>query len=207
MNKAEEFHKKVLRELETYTTKKVDRFFKHLLSGDDRDQEYFKSIYRKRVEPCLFYQYLACAVRVLGVNQAIEFGADRGASALMMASEMPKGMVYSFDVRNGWEFIPDDIKNITKLNRSSLDVDAALLDEINIYEKSLWLIDGSHYPEHVRQEIELWSPYWVDGTVVIFDDLMAIEPSFSNMPYENKIRNFAEIQGPDETVGVGVLVV
>ncbi len=201
MNKAEVFHQKVLKELETYTIKKVDRFFKDLDKGDDRDAEYFKEIYRLRDYPCLFYSYLACAVRVLGAKQCVEIGADRGASALMMASE--GATVYSNDIRDGWEFVPNDVTNIIKLCGDSRDMKT--FGGIPLGKTDLWLIDGSHYPNQVREECKQFMPFWHEGTVVLFDDLTSIEPAFTELPYD-KIKNFAEIHGPDESVGEGILV-
>lgn len=204
MNKAEKFHKKVLKELETYTTKKIDWFFKGLDKGDARDKDYFDEIYRKKSYPCLFYSYLACCVKVLNAKRVVEIGADRGVSALMMASE--GAAVCSIDIEDGWEYIPEDMFSIIKVNKDSLDQSIPKDFGLFFSDAKLWLIDGLHTPEQVKKECKLYSPFWQEGTVVIFDDLMSIEPSFSNLPYD-KMRNFSEIHGIDKDVGVGILVV
>jgi len=176
MNKAELFHQKVMEELKSYTTKKVDRFFQHLNdTGDGRDRDYFTEIYRKTGPFCWYYQYLACAVRVLQAKQAVELGADRGASALMMASEMPDGMVYSvddgsgFDKKDLWSYIPKDVKNIVKLLGDSVDM--KLWQGVDLKKTDLWLYDSEHTAKRVKKEIKAYSPYWKKGAVVIFDDL------------------------------------
>ena len=165
MNKAEAFHLKVLNELSTYSTKKVDKYFLKLFMGDAKDKSYWKEIYRQYdFYPCYYYQYLACAVRVLKAKQVIEIGADRGASALMMASEGAK--VYSIDIRNGWEY--GDHKNIVKIVGDSLQV--GYLVNADLKKTKLWLIDGLHTYDQVKKELEVLNKYFKTGDVIILDD-------------------------------------
>ena len=165
MNKAELFHLKVLNELLTYSTKKVDKYFLKLFLGDDRDKSYWKEIYRQWPQyPCYYYQYLACAVRVLKAKKVFEIGADRGASTMMMASE--GAHVYSVDIRDGWEYVKS--KRVTKLLGDSCDY--KWTGELNFNEIDLWLIDGLHTYEKVKQELETYQKYFKTGDVVILDD-------------------------------------
>ena len=166
MNRAEQFHIKVLNELSTYTTEKVDKYFLKLFLGDDRDKSYWKEIYRQWPQyPCYYYQYLACAVRVLKAKQVVEIGADRGASTVMLASEGAK--VYSVDIRNGWEYVKS--KRVTKLVGDSCDT--SLFKNVDLKKTNLWLIDGLHTPEKVQQELQTYQEYMISGSVIIMDDI------------------------------------
>lgn len=170
MNKAELFHLKVLQELSTYTTKKVDKYFLKLFMGDERDKSYWKEIYRQYdFYPCYYYQYLACAVRVLKAKQVFEIGADRGASTIMMASEGAK--VYSVDIRNGWEYVKAQ-KNIHKLVGDSCDY--KWTGEFDFNKTKLWIIDGLHTYDQVKKELETYQKYFKTGDVVILDDTQQI---------------------------------
>jgi cephalosporin hydroxylase len=165
MNKSEIFHLEVLNELSTYTTEKVDNYFLKLFMGDDRDKSYWNEIYRQYPQyPCYYYQYLACAVRVLKAKQVVEIGADRGASALMMASEGAK--VYSIDIRNGWEYVKNN-KKIVKIVGDSCVIPKG----VDLKKTKLWLIDGLHTVEKVQQELNVYKDYIVPGSVVIMDDI------------------------------------
>lgn len=164
MSKAEQFHLKVLNELSTYNTHKVDKYFLKLFMGDDRDISYWKEIYRQWPQyPCYYYQYLACAVRVLKAKQVFEIGADRGASTMMMASEGAK--VYSVDIRNGWEYVKS--KKVVKIVGDS----CVIPKDVDLKKTKLWLIDGLHTPEKVKQELQTYQEYMMPGSVVIMDDI------------------------------------
>lgn len=212
-NKAEIFHKKVLKELIYYTPYKVERFFADLRTGDGRSREYWNEIYRNRLCPCWFYQYIACAARMFKWKQTVEIGADRGASALMVASEMPNGKVYSIDHRGGvsqgnqaWMYIPDDVTNIVKVEMDSLEIDKLLATGVDLLQTDFWIIDGEHTPDRVRRECVLYGSYWKEGAVIYFDDLSSIQPAFDELPFEHKFIDFGNLHG-GTMEGSGLVVV
>lgn len=196
MSKAEQFHLQVLHELATYSTKKVDKYFLKLFQGDDRDQSYWKEIYRQYPQyPCYYYQYLACAVRVLKAKQIVEIGADRGASTLMMVSE--GAHVFSVDIRDGWEYVKS--KKVIKLVGDSCDT--SLFKDVDLKKTNLWLIDGLHTPEKVQQELQTYQEYMVPGSVVIMDDINQHIEVWKAIPLDK----FASVDIHGNGVGVVVI--
>jgi len=170
MNKAWELNQRIEKCLETYTTEKVEPYFRSLITGDSRDVEYYRETHDAISYPKGIYRYLACAVKVLKPKTIVEIGADKGVSALAMASELPKGgKIYSLDMRNGWEHVPPSVKNIIKLHGDSRDL--SLYGNLALDTVDLWFIDGEHSDKIVRSEIETYSPYWREGTVLLFDDI------------------------------------
>src|SRR5882672_10549939 len=103
MNKAESLHLKILNELPNYAVDKLDPFFITLFKKGNRDYSYWQELYRQHQYPCYYYHYLATAVKMLGATQVVEIGADKGASAIVMALEGAD--VYSVDIRDGWEYV------------------------------------------------------------------------------------------------------
>ena len=148
MNKAWELNQKIEECLRTYTTEKVEPYFEHLNIGDGRDVEYYRETHSEEEHPKGIYRYLACAVKVLKPKIVVELGADRGASALVMESELPKnGKIYSIDQRDGWEYVPKKSKIVKLLGDS---IDTYLLKDINLNNVDLWFIDSEHNEDTVR---------------------------------------------------------
>lgn len=177
MNQAETFHLKVLNMLSTYSTEKVDKYLISLFKGDRRDKDYWKEVYRQYDYPCYFYQYLACAVKVLGAKQVVEIGADRGTSAIIMASEGAK--VLSVDIRDGWEHAKGKDLPIQMIKGDSLDQE--LFDGYNLSETDLWLIDGLHTYPQVSQELAFYQKFFKTGAIVLLDDVNEYKEICSNI--------------------------
>lgn len=196
MNQAETFHLKVLNELSTYSTEKVDKYFLKLFLGDERDKSYWREIYRQYEYPCYYYQYLACAVRILKAKQVVEIGADRGASTVMMLSEGAK--VHSLDIRDGWEYVRSH-KNLTRYIGDSLN--SNLFKPVELKETKLWLIDGLHTYERVKAELGLYQQYMQTGAVVLLDDVQEYKDIWNDIRMD-KFLSF-DIHGG----GVGIICV
>ncbi len=164
----QQFHERVLEELKTYSTEKVDQYFEHLQFGDGRQKSYYNEIYRKLDFPCLYYQYLACTARIVKAKQAVELGADIGVSALMLASETD-GKVYSVDNRECWSLVPDEHPNIVKYLGDSTTL--TLYKGIDLQKTDVWLIDSDHSGPRFEKECQTYRPFWKKGAVVIADDV------------------------------------
>jgi len=210
VNKAEEWYWSVINELIEYTPWKVEGIFGHLMMGDARDKEYWREIYRSRKYPCLFYQFLAMATRKYQYKQYVEIGADRGVSTIMVASEMPAGgKVISIDHCDGvsygdnaWKYVPPFMTNILKMEMDSLDIQKIHDAGIDLSQTDFWLIDGEHTYQRVRKECELYKPYWKQGAVVLFDDLIRIQPAFDELQYEHKCVEVGHLHGVNEGSGI-----
>lgn len=184
MNKAEILNSKINECLKSYTPDTVAKYFDILSEGDGRDRNYWEETHSLDKYPRGMYHYLACATRVIKPNTVVELGADRGVSTLMISEELPPGgKIYSIDVReDGWEYVPENNKNIVKL--VGLSTDTELLKDINLSEVKFWFIDGEHTNDMVEQEIKTYSPYWKKGTVVMFDDIDLYTRTWSSIEFD-----------------------
>ncbi len=209
MNNPEEFHNEIMAMLENYKPIRVAHIFDPLKdSTDGQSTAYYQEYLRIRDGkyiydyPCWFYWYLACVVRKLKPKQVVEIGADYGASAVFMASELPKrGKLYSIDIKDDWRYVDKSAKNITKVQGDSKDKDT--WKGVPLKRTKLWLIDGQHTVDQVKAECELFSPYWKKGTVVIFDDLGQVMKAFEELKYEKYIIPRRTVHG----TRVGILIV
>lgn len=209
MNKPEQFHNEIMAMLESYKPIRVAHIFDPLKnSGAGQSLSYYNEY--KRIKngkyiydyPCWFYWYLACVVRKLQPKQVIEIGADKGASAVFMASELPEnGKLYSIDVKDDWQYVDKSAKNIIKVQGDSKIKET--WKGIPLDKTKLWLIDGDHTVKQVRAECKLLSPHWKKGTVVIFDDLGAVMKAFQELKFEKHIIPMRVVHG----TRVGVLIV
>jgi cephalosporin hydroxylase len=211
MDKVELFHNEIMAMAEEYRPTKVAHIFEPFESSQDgQNRAYYNEYVRIKDGkyiydyPCWFYWYLACMIKKLKPMQVVELGADRGASAIFMASELPEGgKVYSVDIRaSAWEYVREDMDNIIKVVGDS-KVREIWPDDVSLDETKFWLIDGDHSVEQVRAECKLYSQYWQEGTVVLFDDLGQVLRAFEELKYEKFIIPRRTIHG----TRVGLLIV
>src|SRR3990167_11134359 len=117
MNKAEELNSKVLEEINNYKTEDIGPWARKI----DKSTDFYKEMTNSG-KNCLFYQWLACLVRITKPQVVVELGADRGGSAVVILSELPEtGRLYSVDVRQGWEYIPTWDRRILQINSDDLE--------------------------------------------------------------------------------------
>ena len=121
----------------------------------------------------LYYQWLACLVRLLKPKQVVELGAAAGISTIMIATELSKdAKFYSVDndPNIAWKWMSRDYPQLTKILGDDLNM--AIWDgSIDLLKTDLWFIDTLHTTKQLTKEIELYSPYWKRGTIVAFDDI------------------------------------
>lgn len=166
--KAEELVKKVIEKVKTFRTAKLNKYFHHLKDGDQTDKGYYSEIFRK-VEhyPCYYYQFLACLSDDIKSKQAVEIGADRGASTIMLSLNGAK--VYSVDFKDDWRYLTPQTKNIVKLLGDSADT--SLFEGVDLKRTDLWLFDGEHTNGRVTLEYETYKNYFKKDSVLVFDDI------------------------------------
>jgi predicted O-methyltransferase YrrM len=120
----------------------------------------------------LYYQWLACLVKLLKPKQVVELGAASGISTIMIASELDSDAKF-YSVDNdpviAWTWMSHDWPQLTKILESDLDMN--IWKDIDLSKTDLWFIDTLHTPDQLKKEIELYSPYWKKGTIVVFDDI------------------------------------
>lgn len=209
MNKAEEFNDRVRKEVESYTTDKVYKYFAGKENGDSRDRSYHQEVLGAyNGHTCLFYHYMACAARLSNTIDAVELGADRGASALFIQSEI-SGTLYSVDLQepteggasDGWMYVPKKMTNIVKVVGSSIE--PLTLGFYDLSKAKFWLIDSKHTDEQFEIEMELYKDRWTKGTVVICDDIKSTYRPWQKLPYDK----YEDLTGSIHGNGVGMFIV
>lgn len=149
----------------------------------------------------LYYKYLSAAVSVLQPKQVIEMGSDHGASTLSMLASLPsEGKIFSIDIRDGWEFVPRKASRLERIVGNYMDLENWPKDLL-LEDTNLWLIDGDHDETHVIEQMDLYSPFFTMGTVVLFDDVNMYPKAFEGLR-GNKATTQKEVHGN----GFGILV-
>ena len=153
MNKAEKFHNKVLEEIKTYSHTK----HKHLFDLAEKiHDEYYHEIFGlgRHTREGSYYKYMACVVKLMKPKVVIEIGGDRGASAMVMYSEMPKdSILYTCDISDSYYWIPKEVYDkgrIVKVIGDSINVKWP----VDLSKAKVWLVDGLHSTDQVKREIE-----------------------------------------------------
>ena len=198
VNKAEELHERVMAEYANYKITDggpwlrkvalVTPFYKEMTNRDG---------------VCSFYQWLACLIRLLKPQLVAELGADKGGSAIFILSELPEtGVLFSVDIREGWELVPTWDKRLVKVN--SNDLEPSVYTSIPSKEVGVWFIDSTHSPGHVQAQMNLNKPSLKAGTVLVnhdiyLDGIVAILKSYPWDFWEDKRKVFGN--------GVGMHVV
>ena len=127
---------------------------------------------RNRRGDNLYYQWLACLVKFLKPKQIVELGAASGISTIMMLSELDtKSKLYSVDIdpQIAWKWMSKDYPQLTKILADDLDM--SIWEGVDLKKTDIWFIDTIHSAQQLKKEIELYSPYWKKGAIVIFDDI------------------------------------
>ena len=197
---AQEFYNLAWEETQKSTLGKVGKYFERLSvdSGDGRERDYFKEIYWGP-----FYKFLACCVKVKKAKYVLELGADRGVGSIFLQSELVgSGKVYSVDIDpTSWKYVPANLKTVKKVIGDSIDQET--IKKIPLSQIDLCLIDSNHDADHVKKEIELYTPHFKKGTILVFDDINSYWPTWDNSALD-------KIEDPNNihyNVGLGVAIV
>jgi len=122
---------------------------------------------------CAYYQWTPCIVDMLKPKQIVELGGAMGVWALCVLHALPStSTLYSITLpEEGKEFsyIKDDYPNLVKIIGDDLDMDN--WQGVDLSATDLWFFDAEHTEEHLRKELDLYSPYFKKGTVLLFDDI------------------------------------
>lgn len=153
----------------------------------------------------LYYQWLACLVRYMKPKQIVELGAAAGISTTMMALEMPQDCkLYSVDIdpEIAWKWMTYEHPNVTKI--LSDDLDMSIWKGVDLAQTDLWFIDSLHTEAQLRKELELYSPYFKKGAVVVFDDIRLPELNgiWNELTYDK-----CETTHPNHYSGFGHVIV
>jgi len=162
-------------------------------------------------QPNLYYQYLACLVRVLKPRQVLELGASIGVSTIMMATQMSlSDKLYSVDdasdYKEGmkdWEALDREYPNVIQVIGNDLDLSIYPKD-FDISKTELMFIDTAHYGGQLKKEIDLYFPLLPKGCVVVLDDIR-INDMFGI--WDSIKQDKLEITYPNHYSGFGILTI
>lgn len=171
------------------------------LVGDGQKLEVFD----KTGQPQLYYQWLACLMRLLKPKQVVELGAAAGISTIMMASQLPKdSKLYSVDIDPdlAWKWMKYEYPQVVKILGDDLDM--SLWKEVDLKKTDVWFIDTLHTGEQLKKEFELYTPYFKKGAVVVLDDIRMdeLKPVWDALPYDK-----CETTNPNHYSGFGHFIV
>ena len=123
---------------------------------------------------CRYYQFLPCLIDNLKPTQIVELGGAMGVSAIMMCqAKWQDFKLYSITLAEGgqeFSFIADNYPNLTKIVGDDLDLTNWPKD-LDLSKTDLWFIDTDHTEAQLRAELELYTPFFKKGAIVLFDDI------------------------------------
>ncbi len=150
-----------------------------------------------------YYQWLACLVKLIEPKQIVELGAASGISTIMMLSELGKdARLYSVDndPQIAWKWMSKDYPQLTKILDSDLNM--GIWKGVDLSKTDLFFFDTIHKAEQLQKEVDLYSPYWKKGAIVVLDDIRLNDmfPVWENLKY-GKVEN----TNPNHYSGFGFL--
>jgi 2-polyprenyl-3-methyl-5-hydroxy-6-metoxy-1,4-benzoquinol methylase/glycosyltransferase involved in cell wall biosynthesis len=121
-----------------------------------------------------YYQWLPKLINLTQPKQVVELGGAMGVACIAMLQTLPKdSRLYSITLaEHGLEFsfLDKEYPNLTKVVGSDLDLSNWPKD-LDLSMTDIWFIDSEHTYEQVRAEIDLYKPFFKEGTILLFDDI------------------------------------
>ena len=121
----------------------------------------------------LYYQWLACLMRVVKPKQVVELGPAGGISTIMMALQIPKdSKLYSVDIDKeiAWKWMKYDYPQVIKILGDDLDMKIWPKD-CDLKATDIFFIDTLHTKDQLTKELELYTPFFKKGAIVVLDDI------------------------------------
>lgn len=176
MMNTKQLNKKVEERMKTFSLKDLEDFTK--LMPESRINLIENRFHRG---PYLYYQWLYSLMKEIQPKKVIELGAHWGTGTAVFLAGMPKDSSL-ISVENGeiipdeeaWQCVPTDTR-LTKVFGNDLDL-INYPKDFDFRDIDIWFIDSSHEEIHVRKEIDLFSPFWKEGTIIVMDDIDHVHP-------------------------------
>lgn len=154
----------------------------------------------------LYYQWLACLVRMIKPKQIVELGSAAGISTIMMAIELDKdAKLYGVDIdpELAWKWMSRDYPQVTKVLGDDLDLSIYPKD-CDLSLTDIWFLDSLHTEEQLRAELKLYTPFFKKGAILVFDDIRipGLDKVWEELPYDKQ-----DITNPCHYSGFGVAIV
>lgn len=124
---------------------------------------------------CANYCWFPIFVELLKPKMVVELGSAMGvADICVVNSDYKDFQFYGITLKeHGLEFCyveKDKYPNFHPIVGDYLDM--SIWKDIDLKQADLWYLDGLHEESHLREELELYKPFFKEGAIVLFDDMM-----------------------------------
>lgn len=163
--KARELTQEVLKRMEAFNVNTMMPALRMCNEGSVQDV--------RNTNGCAYYQWTPCMIDMLKPKQVVELGGAMGVWALCVLHALPQAShLYSITLEEQgkeFSFIADNYPNLTKIVGTDLDMDN--WKGVDLKETDVWFFDAEHTPEHLTKELDLYSPFFKEGAVILIDDV------------------------------------
>lgn len=122
---------------------------------------------------CANYQFIPNFVSEIKPKQIVELGGAMGVWDIMVLNGPYQDFrLYSITLEEGgleFSYVVDKYDNFTPIIGDDLQM--SNWGELDLRETDLWYFDSLHTEEHLRKELDLYSPFFKKGCYIIFDDI------------------------------------
>ncbi len=155
---------------------------------------------------CANYQWWPGLIDEVKPKQVVELGGAMGVGTIMMLqSKYQDYHLYSITLaEHGLEFsyVVDKYPNLTMIVGDDLDIKN--WEGVDLSKTDIWYFDSLHTEKQLRAELELYTPFFKKGAILVFDDIRMPElwPVWNDLPYEK-----IELTNPLHYTGYGMAVI
>lgn len=126
------------------------------------------------INGCANYQWWPIILEMLEPSQVIELGGAMGVGTIMMLqSKYQDFHLYSITLAEGgleFSYVVDKYPNLTMVVGDDLDLTNWPKD-LDLSKTDIWYIDSLHTEVQLRRELELYTPFFKKGAIIVFDDI------------------------------------
>ena len=123
---------------------------------------------------CANYQWTTQIIDFLKPKQVVELGGAMGVWDLCVLHNLPQdSKLYSVTMPEGgleFSYVVDNYPNFIPCLGDDLDL-TVWPKEAVLKDTDLWYIDSLHMEEHLRKELDVYSPFFKKGAIILFDDI------------------------------------
>lgn len=154
---------------------------------------------------CANYQWIPGLIEIVKPSQIVELGGAMGVwDVMVLNGPYQDFQLHSITLEEGgleFSYVVDKYSNF----HPSLGDDLHLENwpkELDLTQTDICYFDSLHTAEHLQKEIDLYTPFFKKGTILIFDDIRSfgLWPVWKKLPYEK-----VEVTNPLHFTGYGIL--